>query len=418
MLNTLFVPIKLAFRSIRSNLGRTVLSLLGIVIGVASVILVLSFGSGVKQYLVDQVSAFGSDIMEIEVKVPKVSKTSAQNAGGIAGGMQITTFKLEDAEKIGKLPNVSAWYASFMTQQVVSYGGKNKQAYIMGVTAGVTEVDKKVIVEQGVGFTEDDDRSLRQVAVLGSEMKNDFFGDEDALGKDIKIKGQSYRVIGVLKKRGTVGMLNFDDAIYLPLETTQKKLAGVDYLQFAIFKLQDMKKLDLSILSATDVMRDQHKIINPDDDDFSVNSIVEVLDILNKVFTSVNILLLALVSISLVVGGVGIMNVMYVTVTERTYEIGLKKSVGAREGQILSQFLFEAVFITLLGGISGLFLGLGISRSGEIVAANLGYALSFPVTWWSAAIGLGFSAGTGIIFGYFPAKKASKLSPMEALRKE
>jgi len=415
---TFFVPIKLAFRSIRTNLGRTVLSLLGIVIGVASVILVLSFGSGVKQFLVDQVSAFGSDIMEIEVKVPKVNKMSSQNAGGIAGGMQITTFKLEDAEKIGKLPNVSAWYASFMTQQVVSYAGKNKQAYIMGVTAGVTEVDKKVIVEQGVGFTEDDDRSLRQVAVLGSEMKTDFFGDEEAVGKDIKIKGQSYRVIGVLKKRGTVGMLNFDSAIYLPLETTQKKLAGVDYLQFAIFKLQDMKKLDLSILTATDVMRDQHRITDPDDDDFSVNSIVEVLNILNKVFASINILLLALVSISLVVGGVGIMNVMYVTVTERTYEIGLKKAVGAENGQILAQFLFEAVFITLLGGISGLLLGVGISKLGEIVAANLGYELSFSVTWWSAAIGLGFSAGTGIIFGYFPARRAAALSPMEALRKD
>ncbi len=415
---TFLVPIKLAFRSIRTNLGRTLLSLLGIVIGVASVILVLSFGGGVKQFIVDQVSAFGSDIMEIEIKVPNVSKTSTANAGGLVGGMQITTLKLADAEKVAKLPNVGAWYAAIMSQQVVNYGGKNKRVYIMGVTSGVTQADQKTVVEEGMMFTDDDDKSLRQVAVLGSEVKTDFFGDAPAVGKDIKIKGQNYRVIGVLQKRGTTGFFNFDNTIYAPLQTTQKKLAGIDYLQFAIFKLNDMKKLDLTILNATDVMREQHRIDDPNDDDFAVNSIVEVLDILNKVFFAINILLLALVSISLIVGGVGIMNVMYVTVTERTYEIGLKKSVGAKEGQILAQFLFEAVFITLLGGLIGLILGFGISKIGELAAAHFGYALVFPVTWLAAAIGLGFSAGTGIIFGYFPARKASRLTPMEALRKD
>ncbi len=415
---TFFVPIKLAFRSVRSNMGRTILSLLGIVIGVASVILVLSFGSGVKQFLVDQVSSFGSDIISVKIKVPKVSKTSTQNASGIIGGTQITTLKLADAEKIAKLPNVGAWYASIMSQQVVSYASKNKQTLIMGVTSGVTEADQKTVVETGTMFSDDDDKSLRQVAVLGSEVKTDFFGEADAVGQDIKIKGQNYHVIGVLKKRGATGVFNFDNTIYVPLETTQKKLAGIDYLEFAIFKIQDMKQLDLTILNATDVVRTQHKITDPNDDDFSVSSIVEVLNILNNVFFAINILLLALVSISLVVGGVGIMNVMYVTVTERTYEIGLKKSVGARDGQILAQFLFEAVFITLLGGLLGFLLGFGISKFGEIIAANFGYSLSFPVTWWSVAIGIGFSAGTGIIFGYFPARKASQLSPMEALRKE
>ena len=417
-MNSFLVPIKLAFRSIRTNLGRTLLSLIGIVIGVASVILVLSFGSGVKQFLVDQVSAFGSDIIEIEIKVPNVNKMSTQNAGGIAGGMQITTLKLADAEKVAALPNIGAWYAAIMSQQVVSYASKNKQTYIMGVTSGVTQADQKTVVQEGMMFNDDDDRGLRQVAVLGSEVKTDFFGSADAVGQNIKIKGQNYKVIGVLQKRGTTGFFDFDNTIYVPLQTTQKKLAGINYLEFAIFKIKDMSKLDLTILNATDVMREQHRITNPDDDDFAVNSIVEVLDILNKVFFAINILLLALVSISLVVGGVGIMNVMYVTVTERTYEIGLKKSVGAREGQILAQFLFEAVFITLLGGLIGLLLGFGISKTGELVALHFGYALVFPVTWWAAAIGLGFSAGTGIIFGYFPAKKASKLSPMEALRKE
>ena len=394
------------------------MSLLGIVIGVLSVILVLSFGSGVKGFLVDQVSSFGSDIIQIEVKVPKVSKTSTQNASGQMGGMQITTLKLEDIEEVAKLSNIGAWYAAIMNQQVISYENKNKQVFIMGTTAGVSEADKKAEIESGAMFSEDDDKSLRQVVVLGSEAKKDFFGENEAVGKDVKIKGQTYRVVGVLKERGATGFFNFDQTVYVPLRTVQKKLGGIDHLQFAIFKLKDMGKLDLTIAQTTDVLRDQHDIENPDDDDFAVNSIVEVLEILNKVFFSVNLLLIALTSISLIVGGVGIMNVMYVSVTERTFEIGLKKSIGAKNSQILFQFLFEAIFITLLGGIIGLALGFGISKLGEIISMSYGFNLKFPITGWSAVIGLGFSAGTGIIFGYFPALKASKLSPMEALRKE
>ncbi len=414
----LIVSIKLAWKSLHTNLGRTVLSLLGIVIGVASVILVLSFGSGVKEFLVDQVSSFGSDIIEIEVKTPKVSKTSTQNASSQIGGAQITTLKLKDVKRVAKLSNVSAWYGALMNQQIVSYANKNKQAIIMGVTAGVTEVDKNAKIDKGMMFSEDDDDSLRQVVVLGSKIKEDFFGESKAIGKKVKIKGQVYRVIGVLKKRGATGLFNFDEMVYIPLKTAQKKLTGIDHIAFAVFKLKDMSKLDLTIAQATDIIRDQHNITNPDDDDFSVNSIVEMLAILDKVFFAINLLLIALTSISLIVGGVGIMNVMYVSVVERTYEIGLKKSVGAKKNQILMQFFLEAIFITFIGGLIGFLFGYGITKIGEIVAINYGFNLKFTVTWWAATIGLGFSGITGIVFGYFPAKKASQLSPMEALRKE
>lgn len=413
-----FIPIKLAIRSIRSNVGRTLISLLGIVIGVTSVILVLSFGLGVKGYLIDQVSSFGTNIIEVEVKVPKVSKTSSQNASGQVGGTQITTFKLKDAEKIAKLENIEAWYAMIMNQQVASYAGENKQVMILGTTAGVTKADKKTEIESGEMFTEDDDNGLRQVAVLGSEVKKDFFGESEAVGKNIKIKGQAYQVIGVLKERGSSGFFNFDNTVYAPLQTVQKKLAGINYIQAAVFTLRDMDKLDLTILKATDIMREEHDIDNPDDDDFAVNSIVEILEILDKVFFYVNLLLIALTSISLVVGGVGIMNVMYVTVSERTFEIGLKKSVGAQKGNILAQFLFEAIFMTILGGIIGVALSWGVARLGEIIAANFGFPLTFALTWWAVVIGLGFSAATGIVFGYFPARHAASLSPMEALRKD
>lgn len=419
-MHEVIVSIKLAIKNLKSNLGRTLLSLLGIVIGVASVILVLSFGSGVKNYLVDQVSSFGTDIMQIEVKVPKVNKMSSANATGQVGGVNITTLKLDDAKKVAKLDNIDSWYAMVISQQITSFENKKKQAMMIGVTAGVIKADPKTEIDKGRMFTEEEDSSLAQVAVLGSEIRKYYFGDSDPVGQAIKIKGQSYKVIGVLKSRGTTGVFSFDDTVYLPLQTVQKKLAGIDYIQTVIFKLKNMDKLDLTIAQATDIMRTQHHISsnNSDDDDFAVNTIVELLDILDKVFFAVNALLLALTSVSLVVGGVGIMNVMYVAVSERTYEIGLKKSVGAKNFDILAQFLFEAMILTFMGGVIGIAIGILVTRGGEIVAGSIGYPLNLSITAWSIALGFGFSAFTGIVFGYWPARNASKMSPMEALRKE
>lgn len=418
-MHALIVPIKLALRTLRSNVGRTLLSLLGIVIGVASVILVLSFGSGVKDYVTSQITTFGTDIIAIEVKVPKVSKTSAANAAGQAGGTVITTYKLDDAERVAKLDNIGAWYALQISQAESTFLDKRKQAMLFGATAGVTQADEQVKIDQGRMFSEEEDDSLQQVVVLGSEIKKYFFGDGEAVGKNIKIKGKTFKVIGVLESRGTVmGMMNFDDFIYLPLQTLQKKIMGVDYIQEAIYKIKDMNQLDLTIAQSEEKMRQLHNITKPDDDDFAVSSIVEFLEILDTVFFALNALLLALTSISLVVGGVGIMNVMYVAVAERTFEIGLKKAVGAKNFEILSQFLFEAIFLTLLGGMIGLLVGYFVTKAAEYVVADFGYTVGLSITWWSVAIGAGFSAVVGIIFGYWPARNAARMTPVEALRRE
>lgn len=411
------VSIKLAFGNLRSNIGRTVLSLLGIVIGVVSVILVLALGAGVKGYVVGQIESFGSNIIQIEPKVPKVSKTSSENISD-QFGKQLTTFNLDDAEAVAKISNIDLWYAGVMSQQTVSYQNRNKQAYMMGMTASVFEADEKGEVISGEPFNEEDDLGLKQVAVLGSKVKKDFFGDADAIGQKIKIKGQTFKVEGVLKERGSSGFFDYDNTIYIPIRTLQKKLLGTDHIQFAVFKLKDMNKLEFTILEAADVMRDRHNIREAEDDDFAVNSIAEIKDILDKVFNVVDYLLLALTSISLVVGGVGIMNVMYVAVTERTFEIGLRKSIGAKKTDILKQFLFEAVFLTVFGGILGVAVGFLLSGAFERIASDFGYNLEFPVTLKSVLIGFGFSALTGLVFGIYPAKRASQLSPMEALRKE
>ncbi len=413
----LIISIKLAFGNLRSNFGRTILSLLGIVIGVVSVILVLALGSGVKGYIVGQIESFGSNIIEIEPKVPEVDKNSSENVSG-QFGKQITTFKIENAEAVAKISNIDSWYGGMMSQQIVSYKNKNKQPSMMGMTASVFEADDKTEVVSGEPFTEEDDRGLKQVIVLGSKIKKDFFGDTDAIGQNIKIKGQTFKVKGVLKERGSSGVFDYDNTIYLPIRTLQKKILGIDYIQFAVFKIKDMNKLELTILEATDVMRDEHNIRETKDDDFAVNSIAELKEILDKVFNVVDYLLLALTSISLVVGGVGIMNVMYVAVTERTFEIGLRKSIGAKKSDILKQFLFEAIFLTVLGGIFGVATGFLLSSVFEKLAFNFGFNLEFPVTLKSVIVGFGFSALTGLIFGIYPARKASQLSPMEALRKE
>lgn len=418
MFHEFFLSIRLAIKNLRSNLVRTFLSLLGIVIGVMSVVLVLSLGAGVKDFVVSQVESFGSDIIQIEIKVPKVKKTSSQNAGGLVGGTQITTLKLDDAEEVSKLSNIGDWYAGLISQQISSYENKNKQAMIFGVTSGISGADEQVRVVDGEMFSEEDEDGLRQVAVLGSEIKEYFFGDSPAVGQNIKLGDKTFRVIGVLDSRGTSGFFNFDNTIYLPLETLQKKIMGIDYIQFAIFRIRDMDKLDLTIAEATDIMREQHDIADPEDDDFAVNSIVEIKDILDTVFGAVDLLLLALVSISLVVGGVGIMNVMYVAVSERTFEIGLRKAVGARNREILKQFLFEAILLTLFGGIAGIFLGAGLTFLATVIISSFGIELDLKITLQAIVIGLVFSLLSGIAFGFFPARNASRLSPMEALRKE
>ena len=206
--------------------------------------------------------------------------------------------------------------------------------------------------------------------------------------------------------------------IYIPLETYQKKIAGIDYAQSSIFKLKDKKLTDLTIAQTVDVMRDRHNITDPEKDDFVVASIEEFTTMLEDVFLIVNFLLISLTSISLIVGGVGIMNVMYVSVVERTPEIGLRKAVGAKNSNILKQFLFESIFITILGGLAGIAIGVIVAFFATKMAINAGYTISFEVSWYAISIGIVFSVITGVGFGLYPARKASQLSPMEALRKE
>ncbi|MDD5396676.1 MAG: ABC transporter permease [Candidatus Moranbacteria bacterium] len=418
MLKKFLLSIRLALRSLRNNVGRTVLTLVGVVIGIMSVIVVTSSGQGVKDYVLGQFDSYGNNIIQIETKIPAVSKNSSANATQQAQGVQITTLKDADGKALLRIPNVKEYAAGTLGQEVVSYLGTNKRSMLYGVGAAGTDIDTGIKISEGTFFSQQEDDSLAQVVVIGSDIKDALFGSSDALGKDVKIKGMNFRVIGVVEKRGVAGFFNYDEIIYIPVQTLEKKILGIDYVRFISVIVNDISMIDVTAADATDVLRRQHHISNPNQDDFSVTTMQEARTLIDNVFGTINILLLALTSISLIVGGVGIMNVMYVAVVERTFEIGLRKAVGASASEIRNQFLLEAIFITLAGGMAGIVLGFLLSLVFSYVFSLFGFALTFSVTLQSILIATGFSMATGIIFGYYPAWKASKLSPMEALRKE
>jgi len=411
------VVFRLALRNLRMNKIRTALTVLGIVIGIMSVIIVMAGGTGLKNYVLGQVDIFGTDYIQVEVKVPGVSETSSENIAGRGTGLAITTLKEKDAEAVAKIPNIRTWSAGNIDQELVSFESMNKRVILFGVNPTYAEIDRQIQPEEGVFFSEGDEASAGQVAVIGAGVKKSFFGEGDAMGKNIKIKDQNYRVVGALKERGSAGFFNFDDVIYVPFRTLNRKLLGIDYAQFITFKVKDVSRIEETAVDIRETMRREHDINDPTKDDFVVTSAEEGKKMIEKVFGTINYLLLALTSISLIVGGVGIMNVMYVAVTERTREIGLRKALGATHSGVLRQFLFEAIIVTLLGGVVGIIFGVIFTYLLNNFLVRLGFFLQFSIPAKSILTAVGFSVFTGLIFGIYPAWKASQLSPIEALRK-
>ena len=411
----MFTSFHIALAALRRNKARTTLTVLGVVIGIGAVIAVMSAGQGIEGLVLAQVETFGTDVIDIEIKVPTASKTSSENAMGIATGIEITTLTLDDEAALRKLSNVKNSYAGVMGQQLVSYGGQNKQVYLMGVSPSFIEIDKTKVAE-GRFFTADEDASLANVAVIGPKVREKIFGESDFLDQLLKIGHQKFRVIGLLESRGATFGFDMDDMIYVPIQTLQKKVMGIDHVTMIIAQVYDNSIADQTADEITQVLRQRHEITDPDKDDFHATPMAEALEILGSVFWAITLLLIAVAGISLVVGGVGIMNIMYVSVLERTYEIGLRKAIGAKSSAILTQFLWEAILITLLGAVLGIVFGIALAWLVAVIATSQNFAWRFVVMPSSLLLAAGVATAIGLTFGVFPARAAAKMDPVTALR--
>lgn len=414
-MNDLYNSLKEAWKSLAANKMRTFLTTLGIMIGIATVILVLSAGAGFRNLINDQLAAFGTNTLYLQTKVPSNNKNLAasENTGS---GIVITTLNQRDLDVVKKLPNVVNDYGMVMGQSVASYRSNQKNAVYLGASAARFEIDQSTL-KSGRFYTAAEDSGGAQVVILGNKIAADLFKQDEPLGKLVRIGSLNFSVIGVYNPSSGLGGGN-DDYLFIPLNTAQKKMLGINYLVEAVVQIKDLKLSDLTAADIGAAIRHDHGITDPLKDDFLVTTQAQILDIFNTIFNSITILLIAIAAISLIVGGVGIMNIMYVAVTERTSEIGLKKALGAKKYNILQEFLIESVLVTLLGGFIGILFGAFLSWLVTLVAIKSGLAWTYSLPLYAIGIGFGVSALIGISFGVLPALNAAKLNPIEALNHE
>jgi len=409
--------LKSAFHALFKNKIRTVLTVLGISVGIIAVIVVTSAGQSLKSFVLAQVDVFGSNLIQIEIKIPSAKKGHTESATTFASGVSITTLKTEDAEAIAKLKNVEAVSPGITSQELISYKDQIKKVLALGYDENLLVVNKFNLASGRV-YTKEENDGMAKVVVIGSKVQEKLFGNEETIDKVIKINRINYKVVGVLAKQGTTGFMDLDSAIFLPVKTLQKGILGVDHVIFITLTVKDQKLADDTADEISNLLAQRHNITDPSKYDFSVTTMAEARKSIDTIFDGLTILLLALVGVSLVIGGVGIMNIMYVTVSERTYEIGLRKAVGARIKDIFWQFLFEALIMTLTSGFAGVVVGLFLSYLISFIAQSQGFILPFSISFSGVFLALGFSAAVGLIFGLTPARRASLLDPVEALRRE
>lgn len=408
----LFLTVKLAIRGLLANKMRAFLTVLGIIIGVSGIIIILSIGNGAESIIVNQVRSIGSNLVGI---LPGGRNEDEPPAAIF--GIVVTTLKNEDILALKEIPYVRAvsGYNEKITQVV--HKNRKSDASVNGVYHQYPDVEDAVI-EHGRFFTEAENTGLARVVVLGSTIKNDLFGDGNSIGETIKINNQNFRVIGVFEYRGTSGFSNKDASVFIPSSTMQKLILGVNHVTLARVKVEDARYLDQTIEAIKNVLRTRHGITDPIDDDFTVSGMEQNISTLGQITGSIKLFLAAIAFVALIVGGVGVMNVMYVTVTERTHEIGLRKALGARRRDILNQFLVEAITITSIGGAIGIILGILTSLAVAVIVQQFGYLWDFIVTMNSIFYASVAVIIIGIVFGYAPAKKAASASAIEALRYE
>ncbi len=404
--------IKSTVSQLLENKGRFFLTILGIVIGTMAVIVIMAVGAGAQSLITNQIKEFGTDTIGI---LPGKSEDEGPPASVM--GITVTTLSYKDFEAIKKLPHIK--YLSALVQGVgaVTYKNKSLDLNFGGITIDYFKVHD-LALENGRFFNLDEEKNLGRVAILGSKAKKDLFGEGDALGHRIKIKNEGFEVVGILEEGGTSFFLNHDNYVFIPLSSAQKLLLGINHISVIRGKVDDVKNIEIAKAEIEKTLRSRHNITDPEEDDFTIRTALQALEVFTEVTNALRYFLAAIAAISLVVGGIGIMNIMLVTVTERTREVGLRKALGATYKNILSQFLFEAVIVTFLGGAIGIILGIVISGIVALIANQLGYDWSFVVSPFSIILASGISILIGLIFGIYPARRAARLDPIKALRYE
>lgn len=400
--------VNIALSALVSNKMRSILTMLGIIIGVGAVIAMVSIGMGVRDQVQTSISSLGSNMLI-------VSPSSASTKGGLRSkaGTNIT-LKLSDAEAIKEdIKNIDYVSPTVNSQYQVVFGNQNWNTGVYGVTPEYMAI-RTLSVGSGVFITTQDMNSRNRVAVIGSTVAVNLFNEANPIGKNIRINNTPYQVIGVLDSKGqsTMGQ-DQDDVVIIPLTTAQERLIGVTYVQSINVQVSTAEAMDQVQDEITTLLRQRHKITGTKEDDFNVRNLTSVMEMMTQTTTMITLLLGSIAAISLLVGGIGIMNIMMVSVTERTREIGIRKALGATYNNIMMQFLIESIVIGVIGGFIGIILGCVAA----ILIAKFG-GFNTVITAAPIIVSFGFSVGIGLFFGIYPARKAALLDPIDALRYE
>ncbi len=409
--------VKTAVRGITVNKVRSLLTTLGIVIGITSIILISSIGEGAQRVILSQLEGLGTDVVVVRPGREPSGPTD------IAGTLFADSLKARDIDALknpGNVPGVREVIPVLFVTGDVTYGGEiYRKASVFGWSAEFMGRMLSVYPEEGVLFGEPEIKAREATAVIGHNVAEEFFGNQNALGKYIKIRGKNFRVTGILPPYGQSSFFNVDDIVAIPYTTAQSYLLGIDFYNEVLIRMQNPDLVNRAVEDITLTLRAQHNITDPEKDDFFVVTQQNAVEQVGTILQALTIFLSSVVAIALLVGGIGVMNIMLVSVSERTKEIGLRKALGATTQNIMSQFLIEAIILTAAGGIIGVTLGYLFSLAGAVIISQvLGVAWDFAFPYTAAGLGIGISALVGLVFGLYPARKASKKSPIEALRYE
>ncbi len=404
----LFTIIRVAFGSLVANKLRSVLTMLGVIIGVAAVIAMLGLGAGTEEKITESVRKMGANLLII--------RAGWRGGQGVVSGTQ-QNLKTSDAEALLlEVPDVNMVSPEVSGNAQVKYMSNNKSYSVNGYTATYFPV-RNVEIENGRALTDMDVDRAARVAVIGSKVSEELFLGADPIGEMIKLKGINFTVIGVTKAKGE-GWGSPDDQVAIPLTTAMSQVHGRDFLGSIACQIRAGADLDAAQEEITQVMRRQHRIQADRPDDFMIWNLQEMRDQMEKMSSIFTMLLAGVASVSLLVGGIGIMNIMLVTVTERTREIGIRKSLGARNSDLMTQFLLEAVVVSVTGGVIGILIGVGTIYGFNEIITRMEKDFFAKVEMWPIVLSFCFSVLVGIFFGWYPARKAASLDPIEALRYE